>query len=383
MELELNVEQERFRVGVREWLAKNVPSKDLQPITTEVGLAEHREWEHVLFDAGYAAVHWPKEYGGMGLDPLSTTIFNEEYVNAAAPERLNRLGLGLAGPTLIDQGNEEQQSRWLRNILTCNEIWCQGFSEPEAGSDLAGLKTKGEISGNALLVNGQKIWTSNAQNADWMFALVRTNREVAKHKGLSFVMIDMRDPGITVRPIRQMNHAEEFSEVFFSDVVVPLENVVGDLGDGWKVAMTTLGHERGSGLNTASHFLKLFKEVVRLIPPHRLSDQRIRHRIAQAYSDIDAYRYMTLRTTSQLAVGRAATAQSYMGKLWWSEMQLRIYEIALEVLGEEAILVDGQPGEPPRLRELYWRSRAALIFAGSNEIQRNIVAERALGLPKG
>lgn len=382
MDLELDAEQKAFRDETREWLAANVPAEPLPPASTPEGLEARRAWEKTLHAAGFAAVQWPKEYGGRGMNPLSTAIFYEEYLRAGAPDRLNRLGLGLCGPTLIDKGTEAQKARWLENILTCDEIWCQGFSEPGAGSDLAGLRTQGEVTADSIVVNGQKVWTSRASYADWMFALVRTDPDQSRHRGLTFLMIDMHDPGVEYRPIRQINRAAEFSEVFFTDVVVPRENVVGEIGDGWSVAMSTLTHERGSGLNTASHFRSLLDEVVGLLPDTRRRDARVREAVGQAYEEIEAYRYMTLRTLSQYAQGHRPTGQSRMGKLWWSEMQVRILELGLETLGEQALLLDGQLGEPPRLRERYWRSRAALIYAGSSEIQRNIIAERVLGLPK-
>lgn len=382
MDLRLDPEQRSFRDEVRAWLHENVPSERFAPYSTREGLEQHRAWEKQLHAAGYAAVHWPTEYGGRGMNPLGTAIFYDEYVRARAPERLNRLGLGLGGPTLIELGTPEQQRRWLPNILSCDEIWCQGFSEPSAGSDLAGLRTRGVVGDAGIVVNGQKVWTSHSKFADWMFALVRTDPDVPKHHGLTFLMIDMSDPGVEVRPIRQINHAAEFSEVFLNDVVVPYENVVGQIGDGWNVAMTTLKHERGSGLNTAAHFHQILDEVVAMVPQDRRDDPAVQSSLGRAFEEIEAYRFMTLRTLSQLASGRPVTGQAMMGKLWWSEMQIRLFELALDLLGEESLLVDDQPGEPPLLRQRYWRGRAALIYAGSNEIQRNIISERVLGLPK-
>lgn len=382
MDMRLDAEQRSFRDEVRDWLADHAPSERFAATSTREGLEQHRAWEKQLHEAGYGAVHWPVAYGGRGMNPLGTAIFYDEYVRSGAPERLNRLGLGLCGPTLIELGTSEQQERWLPSILRCDDIWCQGFSEPSAGSDLAGLRTRGALDGDRIVVNGQKVWTSHSKFADWMFALVRTDPDAPKHRGLTFLMVDMRDPGVEVRPIRQINHAAEFSEVFLSDVAVPTANVIGAVGDGWNVAMTTLKHERGSGLNTAAHFHQVLDEVVAMVPPERRSDPRVQSAVGRAFEEIEAYRFMTLRTLSQLAAGRQPTGQAMMGKLWWSELQVRLFELALDLLGEESLLVDDQPGEPPLLRQRYWRGRAALVYAGSNEIQRNIISERVLGLPK-
>ncbi len=381
MDLRLDAEQQSFRDETRTWLAANVPDDRFAPPSTPEGLAQHRDWERRLFDAGLAAVHWPREYGGRGMDPLSTAIFYDEYLAAGAPDRLNRLGLGLAGPTIIELGDAHQKQRWLANILSCDEIWCQGFSEPGAGSDLASLRTRGDLAGDTITVNGQKIWTSHSRFADWIFALVRTDPSEAKHRGITFLMIDMHSPGVEVRPIRQMNHSADFAEVFFTDVEVPVTNVIGEVGEGWQVAMTTLKHERGSSLNTAAHFEATLREVVGLVPDALLDDAAVRQQIGRFAEEIEAYRYLTLRTLSEISQGRTPGPQAAMGKLWWSEMQVLIHEFGLAMLGERAELRDTDASSP--LVQRYWLGRAAQIYAGSNEIQRNIIAERVLGLPKG
>lgn len=382
MDLRLTDEQADLQQRVREWLRLNVPQGQLPPASTEEGVKLRREWERRLFDAGYAAVHWPKAYGGLGLDPLSTALFYDEYVRAGAPDRLNRLALGLAGPTLIAHGTEVQQGRWLEGMLTCADLWCQGFSEPDAGSDLAALRTRAVIDGSHLVINGQKIWTSHSRFADWIFALVRTDPAAPKHKGITFVMIDRHSPGVEVRPIRQLNHSADFGEVFFTDVQVPLDHVVGELNDGWRVAMTTLTNERSSNLNTAAHFQRLLDEVIVSLSAEQLADKGVIARLGQFHEEIEAYRYLTLRTLSESSSGRPAGPQAFMGKLWWSEMQNRIQEFASESLGPEAEALDGGAWNR-RIFQDYWLGRAALIYAGSNEIQRNIIAERVLGLPKG
>ncbi|MEH3033702.1 MAG: acyl-CoA dehydrogenase family protein [Aeromicrobium erythreum] len=383
MDLRLNDEQAAFRDEVRTWLEENVPDERFAPPSDPEGLAQHRAWEKQLFAAGLAAVHWPTEHGGRGMDALSTAIFYDEYLRADAPERLNRLGLGLCGPTLIDLGTPAQQDRWLRNILTCDEIWCQGFSEPGAGSDLASLRTRGRVDGDRIVVDGQKIWTSHSRHADWIFALVRTDPDAPKHRGITFLMIDRHDPGVEVRPIRQMNGAADFAELFFTDVQVPLDHVVGAIDDGWRVAMTTLKHERGSGLNTAAHFHRTLLEMIDLVPDALRRDAGVQREVGRLHEEIEAYRYMTLRTLSSISRGRTPEAQASMGKLWWSEMQVRLHEFGLRMVGERAELVDLAGQGSSTLLQRYWLGRAAQIYAGSNEIQRNIIAERVLGLPKG
>lgn len=383
MDLRLTPSQTDFRDEIRTWLEENVPTEKFQPPSTEEGFARHREWERALHGAAFAAVHWPVEYGGRGMDPINTAIFYDEYLRANAPARLNRLALGLAGPTLIELGDADQRSRWLPNMLTCDDIWCQGFSEPGAGSDLAGLRTRGEVSGETVLVNGQKIWTSHSRFADWIFALVRTDPDAPKHKGITFLMIDRHSPGVEVRPIRQMNHQADFAELFFTDVEVPVANVIGGIDNGWRVAMATLTHERSSNLNTAAHFHQVLAEVLALVPENLRRDPVVRLQIARFHEEIEAYRYITLRTLSSLSTGKQPGPQSAMGKLWWSEMQTRIFEFGLSMLGERAELLEPTPGEKSALIQSYWLSRASHIYAGSNEIQRNIISERVLGLPKG
>jgi alkylation response protein AidB-like acyl-CoA dehydrogenase len=382
VDVTLTDEQADFQQTIRRWLQSNVPDRPLAPASTKEGVKQRREWERRLFDAGYAAVHWPIAHGGLGLDPLSTALFYDEYVRAGGPDRLNRLALGLAGPTLISHGTQAQQQRWLEGMLTCDELWCQGFSEPDAGSDLAALRTRGVIDGPDLVINGQKIWTSHSRFADWIFALVRTDPTAPKHKGITFVIIDRHAPGVEVRPIRQLNHASDFGEVFFTDVRVPLDQVVGQLNNGWRVAMTTLTNERSSNLNTAAHFQRLLDEVIAHLPAERLEDRRTIAQLGQFHEEIEAYRYLTLRTLSETTHGRAPGPQAFMGKLWWSEMQNRIQEFASESLGPEAEALDASEWNR-RIFQDYWLGRAALIYAGSNEIQRNIIAERVLGLPKG
>ncbi|MCZ4497550.1 MAG: acyl-CoA dehydrogenase [Marmoricola sp.] len=382
MDLALTRTQVAFRNEVRTWLSENVPAETFASPGTAEGLAQHRAWERQLYGAGLAAVHWPSAFGGRGMGPVETSIFYDEYLAARAPDRLNRLALGLAGPTLIECGTPDQRGRWLANMLSCDEIWCQGFSEPDAGSDLASLRTRGVIDGDVIRVTGQKIWTSHSKFADWIFALVRTDPDAAKHRGITFLMIDRHSPGVEIKPITQMNHAAEFGELFFNDVEVPLHNVIGEINEGWRTAMITLTHERGSNLNTSAHFHRLLQEVVEMIPDRMRSDPRVQLQVGRFHEEIEAYRYLTLRTLTELSKGRPLGPQSGMGKLWWSEMQTRIHEFGLSLLGPRAEVLS-EDGVGSSFFQRYWLGRAAHIYAGSNEIQRNIIAERTLGLPKG
>lgn len=383
VDLSLSTSEKALRDEVRSWLKEHVPSEPLPPPSTVEGLAEHRKWERTLASAGLAAVQWPREHGGRGLNPMSSTIFYAEYVAAGAPDRLNRIGLGLCGPTLIEWGTPEQQERWLRRILTCEDLWCQGFSEPDAGSDLAALRTRGTLTSDGVIVNGQKVWTSHSQNADWMFALVRTDPESARHAGITLVMIDMTSPGVDVRPIRQIHGGSEFSEVFFTDVFVPTDCIVGPVGEGWKVAMSTLRHERGSGLNTPDHFERLLREVTLMIPADLREDAAVLERLGMLVEEVRAYRAMSMRTVTEMSENRQLGPQALMGKLWWSNMQSKIYEFGKDMQGLDALRADGSDEGNQGFEYRYWMSHAAHIYAGTDEIQRDQIAERGLRLPRG
>jgi alkylation response protein AidB-like acyl-CoA dehydrogenase len=394
MDLNLTEDQQAFRDEVCGWLADNVPSDPLPLPSTDEGFAAHKEWERKLFDAGYAAIHWPKAYGGRDADLIDTAIFQEEYARAGAPQRINVLGLGLAGPTLIAFGTDEQKERWLRGILSCEDIWCQGFSEPDAGSDLANIKTTAVREGDTYVVNGQKVWTSLGRYADWIFALVRTDRDAPKHQGITYLMIDMHSPGIEVRPIVQINSDAGFAEVFFTDVRVPVENVVGQEHDGWRVAMTTLGFERGTGLGTHVRFSKDLQQLVTLAKAAgKVDNPIVRDQVAQVYAETEVYRHNMYRTLTRLAGGKPIGPEASLNKLFWSEMEVRIFDAGMQVmdalaeLGPKAdAIVDalGEDGSEvwQRWHKQYWYSRGACIYAGTSQIQKNIISERVLGLPK-
>lgn len=377
-------ERSTFRDQAKKWLAAHVPTAEMPPIYTREGVDAHREWERTLHGAGYAAMHWPEEYGGGGTDYITQAIFQEEYQHAHAPTRLNRMGLGLIGPTIIEFGTDEQKERWLPGILSCDELWCQGFSEPEAGSDLAAIRTRGTIDGGDLILNGQKTWTSLSIFADWMFALVRTGEPFERHRGLTYVLIPMTSTGIELRPIRQLHGEPGFSEVFFTDVRIPISYVIGEIGQGWRIAMATLGYERGTGLGEHVRFTQSVEELARLA--RRVGNDRdpiVRDAIAARYVDAQVYQRFMQNLVASIAAGVDIGSRSSLVKLYWSEMDARIHETALTILGPLAELDDAPASlVGPRFHRNYWHARASRIFAGTSEIQKNIISERLLGLPK-
>lgn len=384
MDLTYSPAQTSFRAQARDWLAAHVPAEPLPPPHTAEGVAAHRAWERQLHGAGYAALHWPREHGGGGAGLIEQALFGEEYVRAGAPVRLNRLALGMAGPTVMAFGTPAQQQRWLPGMLSCDQLWCQGFSEPDAGSDLAAVRTRAELDGDELVITGQKVWTSLSAFAQWMFALVRTDPAQQRHRGLTFVMIAMDSPGVELRPIRQLHGEPGFSEVFLTGVRVPLADVVGELGHGWAVAMATLGFERG-GLGDHARFARDVDDLVELA--HRAGvadDPVVRDEVAARFVEVQQFRRHVELVTSRLAAGAPTDAQASITKLYWSEMEARIFETALRILGPlaeltpEASLNLAAPG----LHRRYWHARAARIFAGTSEVQRNIISERVLGLPR-
>ncbi len=385
MELNLTAHQQAFRDEVRAWLEANVPAEPLPPLSTPEGQQAHKAWERALFEGGYAAIAWPKAYGGRDADMVDTAVFQEEYARAGAPARINTLGLGLAGPTIMAYGTDDQKRRWLPGILSCDDIWCQGFSEPDAGSDLANLRTTAVREGDTYVVNGQKIWTSSGMFADWMFALVRTDRDASKHKGISFVMIDMSSPGIDVRPIVQINGDAGFAEVFLTDVRVGVGNLIGAEHDGWRVAMTTLGFERGTGLGAHVRFSQNLQELVALVKAVGLAgDPIVRDQVARLYTETEVYKHNMYRTLTTLTKGKQLGPEASVNKLYWSQMETRLFTAGMDAMGELAELTPKADlaVDKGHWQHHWWYSRAACIYAGTTEIQKNIIAERVLGLPK-
>ncbi|MGI5241987.1 acyl-CoA dehydrogenase family protein [Dactylosporangium sp. CA-139066] len=386
---------DEFRTQVRQWLAGNVPAEPLLPWTTREGFDQHRQWERTLFEGGYAAVDWPVEYGGRGAGLRHTIAFAEEYYRARAPERVNMGGLYLLGPVLMQYGTEEQRRRWIPDLLSCRTIWCQGFSEPGSGSDLASLRTQAVRDGEHFVVNGQKIWTSMGGFADWIFALVRTDPEAAKqrkHAGITFLCIDLRSPGVTVRPLAMVDGTKGFAEVFFTDVRVPVENVVGGIDQGWKVAMSTLGFERGAVFGDHAKFSNDVAALAGLIRHRGLAqDSLALDELGRVLVETEVYRANVYRLAALAESGGDLDRTASINKLYWTEMQHDIFATGLRLMGEDGAIVadpSAVAGVDPvtahawrHWHHRYWYARAALIFGGTSEIQRNIISERVLGLP--
>jgi alkylation response protein AidB-like acyl-CoA dehydrogenase len=396
MDLAQSPAEAAFRAEVRAWLADNLPEDwgkpgFKEPRTLEERFAFAKGWERKLAEAGYAGLSWPKEYGGRGASLVEQIAFHEEMARARAPQvSVNFVGINLAGPTIMAHGNEEQKRRYLAPILSMEEVWCQGFSEPNAGSDLANVQTRAEDKGDHFLVNGQKIWTSYAHVADWCMLLCRTDPTLPKHKGLSYLIVDMRTPGVDPRPLKQITGEAEFNEVFFTDVVVPKEQLMGELNMGWTYANTTLAHERGPAFlahqirfrNTMLDMLATAKRTMRDGVPVA-EHAAFRQRLAAAYAEVEVMRAIGLRlVTSILRNGRPGTEGS-IAKLYWSHMHRRMTELALAVTGPDQAL-DGDDAEGDGLwQRSYQMSFAQTIAAGSSEIQKNIISERVLGMPRG
>jgi alkylation response protein AidB-like acyl-CoA dehydrogenase len=379
LDLSFTPEEEAFRSEVRAWLATNMPPRPLASFDTREGFDEHRAWEHRLHKAGWAAVSWPREYGGRGANLIEWLIFEEEYYAAGAPARVNQNGLFLLAPTLMEFGTPEQKARFLPRIASCEDVWCQGWSEPDAGSDLASLRSRAERDGDEWVLHGQKTWCSRGAFADWMFGLFRTDPGSERHRGLTFVLVPLKGAvGVTVRPITQLDGETGFAEVFLDGARVPVtECTLGGEGEGWAIAMSTAGFERGVLLRSPGRYLAaaarlvdLYKRV-RGIVPAPLEDEVVR-----AWIDAEAYRLHNYWTVSRLLEGGAIGAEASLNKVFWSEMDLRLHETALHLLG-----ASGEVVSPWTDGFLF--SLAGPIYAGTNEIQRNIIAERVLGLPRG
>jgi alkylation response protein AidB-like acyl-CoA dehydrogenase len=395
MDFSFSPEEERFRQELREWLRNNLPpgwGTTFNMPRGEGRLTFLRDWQRQMHSGGYLGLSWPKEYGGRGASMIELAIFNEEMARVEAPGPLNVLGLSMAGPTIIAHGTEEQKKRYLPKILNCEEIWCQGFSEPGSGSDVASIRTKAELRGDEFVVNGQKVWTSLAHLADWCMLLVRTDPEVPKHRGMSYILVDMKSPGITVRPLRQMTGESEFNEVFFEDVRIPRANLVGELNNGWGVALTTLMNERGTAsFGTQARFRIVYDNLVTLAKKSTVSgrpaaqDPLVRQQLAQHLIDVEILKYNCFRNFTRLLRGGTPGPEGSILKLWWSELNQRMQETALTLQGPyNQLLRDSLWAvESGRWQHNFLRSRANTIEAGTSEIQRNIIAERVLHLPKG
>jgi alkylation response protein AidB-like acyl-CoA dehydrogenase len=390
MDLGLTQSELEFRDELRSWLKANLPPHSQRPTKTAENAAAHHEflkaWQRKLYEGGYAGINWPKEYGGRGATFIEQAIFQEEMALADAPERMGTIGQGLVGPTIIAVGTEEQKKRYLPGILSGDEVWCQGFSEPNAGSDVAALETKAVRDGDDFVVNGQKIWTSYAHIADLCLLLVRTDPAAPKHKGITCLLVDMKTPGVSVRPLKMMSGDSGFNEVFFSNARVSVKQVLGKVNEGWHTAITALSNERanlGTGLYVVfKRNLDALVEQARNVKRNGkpvIQDSLARDRLARAYVDLEVFRLNTTRSLSILNKTGAPGPEGSIQKLYWSELNQRNAQIAMEVLGPNALSSGFDGG---RWAYNYLRSRGNTIEAGTSEVQRNIIAQRVLGLPR-
>lgn len=387
MDLNYNNEQQAFREEARAWLAANVPQNPLPSYDTEEGFRLHREWEARLHDGHWGMVTWPQEYGGRGCDLIQWLIFEEEYYRAGAPGRVNQNGIFLLGPTLMEFGTEEQKARFLPRMARGQDVWAQGWSEPGAGSDMAAIRSRAERVGDHYVINGQKTWSTRAVWADWLFGMFRTDPASSRHHGLTFILVPLDSPGITVRPIAQLDGLPGFAEIFFDDVKVPVENVLGGEGQGWHVAMSTAGFERGLMLRSPARFPETARRLLQLYLDNREvanRDPAIGEAVMRAWLDAEAYTLSTYMTASRLQQGGRIGPESSTNKIFWSELDQRMHDTALSILGARAELLPGEPlaGEVGRWLDGFLFSLAGPIYAGTNEIQRNIIAERMLGMPR-
>jgi alkylation response protein AidB-like acyl-CoA dehydrogenase len=406
VDLEYPPEAEAFRSDIRRWLDDNLPEGWGDPgfsMTAGERRTFDEEWTKKLFSGGWICASWPAEYGGKGLSLLQQVVLTEEFAKAGAPLRADFFGDTLVGPTILQWGTEEQKRRFIPGILDGTISWCQGFSEPDAGSDLASLKTRAVLDGDEWVVNGQKVWTTQARYADFIFLLARTDPEAEKHAGISYLLVPMKQAGVEVRPIAQIDGSAEFNEVFFTDARCPRDNVVGGVDNGWKVAMTTLGFERGTSASTG--WRRFARELDAVISEARTrgkdSDPVVRQRLAAAWSAVKIMQINGLRTLADALNGtHQAAALAACNKMFWSETHRRTMELAMDIRGMDAQILTGSP-EGVALtggRSTAWRggadypvddrqasfffSRSETIWGGTAEIQRNIVGERVLGLPK-
>ncbi|HEC11106.1 MAG TPA: acyl-CoA dehydrogenase [Acidimicrobiales bacterium] len=410
MDLTYPPEAEEFRTQIREWLRENLPEGWFGPdgernpdfhLEGEERRRFNREWPAKLYGGGWICASWPTEYGGKGLSTMEGVVLSEEFDRAGAPMRADFFGDTLVGPTLLQWGTEEQKKEFLPGILQGRTRWCQGFSEPGSGSDLASLACRAELDGDEWIINGQKVWTTQAQNADYCFLLARTDPSVPKHAGISYLLVPMDQPGVEVRPIKQVDSSQEFNEVFFTDARCPADNVVGGVNNGWKVAMTTLGFERGTSATTG--YRRFERELDLIIDAARrkgrLEDPVIRQKLAWAHSKVQIMKVNGLRSlASVLNKDRKAAAIGALNKMNWSEYHRTVMELYIDIMGMDGQILSGgddeqsvpglgrREGTPEypvsAMQSAFFFSRSETIWGGTAEIQRNIVGERVLGLPK-
>ena len=398
MDFTLTPEQQSFRDEVRDWLKRNLPRSWVErlhggsDIPRPDAYAFLRQWQGKLNDAGFMGLTWPKESGGRGLTFMEEMILQQEMAQAKAPPVLNILAVGMAGPTINAYGTEEQKKRYPPKMLSCEEIWCQGYSEPNAGSDLASLQTRAVKEGEYYVVNGQKVWTSLAHMADWMMLLARTDPDAPKHKGITYFLLDMKSPGVTVKPLKQITGDAEFNEVYFDNVRIHESHILGGLNNGWGVGLTTLMYERlalGFGIQVR---LRIALDALVELARHTVKngvpvtkDPVMRQKLAQMWIDTEVFKYTGARAITKLLKGELPGPEASTGKMMWVEGHQRLQELAMEIEGPFSQLSQGSPWAVAGglWQHTFLRSRANSIEGGTTEIQRNIIGERVLGLPKG
>ena len=388
MDLRFSAEHDAFRAEARDWLVTALDGEFAGvrgrggPGDEHALFEERHEWERALGTAGWTCLSWPKEYGGRDASLLEQVIFYEEYARAGGPGRVGLVGEGLIGPTILHFGTDEQRARFLPRIASGEELWCQGYSEPNAGSDLANLSTRAELHGDEWVIDGQKVWTSLAHWAQWCFVLARTDRDAPRHRGISYLLVSMDQPGIEIRPIEQITGTSEFNEVFFDGARTPADLVVGDVNGGWKVAMGTLAFERGAlTLGQQLGFAHEWTEMVGVARERGVAaDPVLRQRLAQSYIEVQIMRYTAMRGLTAMSRGEV-TRETSIGKLFWANLHRGMGELAMDVMGPWSEIANGFPYDLTRAQAMFLYARADTIYGGSNQIQRNIIGERVLGLP--
>jgi len=390
MDLRFSAQDERFRTTAREWLEDNLSGGFAElrgrggPGDEHADVHGRQAWEQTMAAAGWTCLAWPTKYGGQELSLAQQMIFNEEYARARAPGRVGHIGEHLLGPTLIAFGSDDQRARFLPAIASAEALWCQGYSEPNAGSDLANVQTRAVLDGDRWVITGQKTWTSLAHHADWCFAMCRTDTDAPKHKGLSYLLVPMHQDGIDIRPIEQLTRTSEFNEVFFDGARAAKADVVGGINNGWRIAMATLGFERGaSTLGQQMGFKNELDAIIAIAKDDgAIDDPLIRQRLADAWMGLRIMRLNALRMLAAAGADGSLGREALITKLHWATWHQNLGKLAMDVLGDDAEVLAGAPYDLGQLQTMFLFSRSDTIYAGSNEIQRNIIAERGLGLPR-